>query len=123
MRIDQASKLMGIPIPLIREIITDNQIKVEEYMNGNHDLPFEAMLRIHAVYQGTYRSDTDWRATSKRLRQKVKRLEERVEKLKAQVKAQPKVRKPRITTDELFERKKKNWYPRRRRNEVVLQSA
>ena len=117
MRIDEASKLMEIPAKLISEIIDEHEIEVERYLNGNHDLSFEAMMTIYSVYDGSYRSTnhtkriTDWRQKVKVLNNKVNRLQKKIDKLES--------RKPEVIVNGTSEVKyltTKPWYPRKKRS-------
>lgn len=95
MRIEEASKLMGVPEQLISEIIEEHNIEVDKY--GNHDLTFEAMVQISRIYQGMRKRPLiDWRQKAQQLQTKVYKLELR-----------------------LGDRKTKKWYPKKI-NEVTV---
>lgn len=117
MRIDEASKLMEIPAKLISEIIDEHEIEVERYLNGNHDLSFEAMMTIYSVYDGSYRSTnhtkriTDWRQKVKVLNNKVNRLQKKLDKLESRRHPEPVV----VNKTEVKYLKTKPWYPRKKR--------
>lgn len=122
MRIDEASKLMGVPTTLIAEIINEENIEVERYLNGNHDLDFDAMIRVYSVYQGSHKirgshkkNPTDWRTRVKVLSTKVKRHEIKIEKLKEKLARRE---KPMRVAN------KEAWYPRkhRKREQVQMQT-